>query len=352
MRVIRTATDLAPGSRRVCLAIGVFDGVHLGHQQIIRQTIADAHQHGALSLVVTFDRHPSAIVAPDRVPPLVYPLPQKLRAIESLGADALLLIEFNRAFSEQTGEVFIRGLARDLGSRRREEADSAGAGSGQSASSPRRLQSICVGADFVFGHRRSGNVALLRQLGAELGFTVHGMAAVSLDNEVVSSTRIRAAIEAGNLDAASQMLGRAYSISGPVVHGDQLGHKLGFPTANLDVTALVLPPDGVYAARVFCSGTGVSPVQCDDRKHVSPDRQDACPTMHQAALNIGKRPTVKTGRHERRFEVHLLDFNGDLYGKELEVEFAAKLRDEMKFASLDALKAQIAADVAAATKCF
>ena len=307
MQTIRAATDLFPGSKKVCLAIGVFDGVHLGHQQIIRQTIADARQHGGLALVVTFDRHPSAIVAPDRVPPLIYPLPQKLRAIESMGADATLLIEFNRTFSEQTGEVFIRGLSRDLG----------------------KLQSICVGADFVFGHKRSGNVALLRQLGTELGFTVHGMSAVSLDNEVVSSTRIRAAIQSGDFDAASQMLGRAYAISGGVMAGDQLGHKLGFPTANLDMTGMVLPPDGVYAARSTVNGVA-----------------------HQAALNIGTRPTVQTGQHERRFEVHLLDFTGDLYGKELEVEFVAKLRDEMKFASLDALKTQIAADIAAAAKCF
>ena len=307
MQLIRQAAELQTNGRKVCVAIGVFDGVHLGHQQIIRQTIADARQHGGLALVVTFDRHPNAIVAPDRVPPQIYPLPQKLRAIESLGADATLLIEFNRAFSEQTGEAFIRGLARDLG----------------------KLRSICVGADFVFGHKRSGNVPLLRQLGTELGFTVHGMAAVALDGEVVSSTRIRAAIQSGDFDAASQMLGRPYSISGAVVHGDQLGNKLGFPTANLDVTALVLPPDGVYAAWVLMNG-------------------DA----HQAVLNLGTRPTVQASKHERRLEVHLLNFSDDIYGKELEVEFIAKLRDEMKFASLDALKAQIAADISAAAKCF
>jgi riboflavin kinase/FMN adenylyltransferase len=330
MKTIRAATDLAPGSRKVCLAIGVFDGVHLGHQQIIRQTIADARQHGGVALVVTFDRHPNAVVAPDRVPPQIYPLAQKLRAIESIGADATLLIEFNRAFSEQTGEAFIRGLARDLG----------------------HLHSICVGADFVFGHKRSGNVSLLRQLGAELDFTVHGMAAVSLDNEVVSSTRIRAAIQSGDFDAASQMLGRAYSISGSVVHGDQLGNQLGFPTANLDVSALVLPPDGVYAARVACRGTGVSPVWSMSSPETQTHGRDTRATTHHAALNLGTRPTVQTGKHERRFEVHLLDFTGDLYGQELEVEFVAKLRDEMKFASLDALKTQIAADIAAAAKCF
>ena len=143
------------------------------------------------------------MVAPDRVPPLIYSLPQKLGAIESLGADTLLLIHFDRTFSGQTGEAFIRGLARDLG----------------------KIQSLCVGADFVFGHQRSGNVALLEKLGGELGFTVHGLAAVSLDDQIVSSTRIREAIRAGNLDAASQMLGRPYAISGRVIAGDRMGRN-------------------------------------------------------------------------------------------------------------------------------
>ncbi|MEI9961520.1 MAG: FAD synthetase family protein [Limisphaerales bacterium] len=161
MKIIHAANEFANSKRKVCLAIGVFDGVHLGHQQIIRQTIADARQHDAIALVLTFDSHPNVIVAPDRVPPLIYSLPQKLRAIESLGADTLLLIRFDKKFSEQTGEEFIRSLAQGLGS----------------------IHSICVGADFVFGYKRSGNVALLKKLGGELGFMVHGMAAVSLDNQ-------------------------------------------------------------------------------------------------------------------------------------------------------------------------
>ena len=155
------------------------------------------------------------------------------------------------------------------------------------------------------------------------------MAALALDGAVVSSTRIRSAIQSADFDAASQMLGRPYSISGTVMPGDQLGHKLGFPTANLDVTGLVLPANGVYAARASVKGR-----------------------THHAVLNIGLRPTIETGKPERRFEVHLLDFVGDLYGAELEVEFLAKLRDEIKFPSLDALKQQIANDVTAAKKCF
>jgi riboflavin kinase / FMN adenylyltransferase len=307
VQLIRAATELNAGSRRVCLAIGVFDGVHLGHQQIIRHTLSDACQHDGLALVVTFDRHPSAIVAPAHVPPLIYSPHQKLRAIESLGTDALLVIRFDELFSRQTGEQFIRTLARDLG----------------------RIQSVCVGADFVFGCKRSGNVALLKQLGTELNFQVHGLAAVALDGETVSSTRIREVIRLGDFDAASQMLGRAYSLAGQVVHGDQLGHQLGFPTANLDTTGLLLPPNGVYAALASIGGKGF-----------------------QAVLNIGRRPTVQNLTPAPRFEVHLLDFNGDLYGQELEVTFVAKLRDEQKFASLDELKAQITRDTTAAKKKF
>ena len=139
MRVIHAADELKPAGRKTCLGIGFFDGVHLGHQQVIRQTITDAKQHGAIALVITFDQHPNAVVAPSRVPPLIYSLPRKLRAIESLGPDSLLLIRFDKAFSEQPGEAFIRGLARDLG----------------------QIQSVCVGANFVFGHKRGGNVELL-----------------------------------------------------------------------------------------------------------------------------------------------------------------------------------------------
>jgi riboflavin kinase/FMN adenylyltransferase len=307
VQVIDNATELKAGNRKVCLAIGFFDGVHLGHQQIIRQTITDARQHGAISLVITFDQHPNTVVAPARVPPLIYPLPQKLRAIESLGPEALLLIRFDKAFSEKTGDEFIRELAR--------------AWSG--------IQSVCVGANFVFGHKRGGNVQLLAKLGAELKFSVHGMAAVSLDGEPVSSTRIRRAIRAGELDLAGQMLGRAYSITGAVTRGDQLGRQLGFPTANLDASALALPPKGVYAVHAIARGH-----------------------TERAVLNIGTRPTLGTPNAPLRVEVHLLEFNGELYGEELEIVFTEKLRDEKKFSSVDELKAQIAKDIARAKEVF
>ena len=307
MQLLHNANELKPGPRKVCLAIGFFDGVHLGHQQIIRQTIADARQHGAFALVITFDQHPNAIVAPARVPPLIYSLPQKLRTIESLGPEATLLIHFDKTFSQKTGEAFIRELA--------------AAWNG--------IQSICVGADFTFGHKRGGNVDLLKTLGAELKFSVHGMAAVSLDGKTVSSTRIREAIRAGDLDAVSQMLGRAYSLAGRVIEGDKLGRQFGFPTANLDADGLTLPPTGVYAIHALVRGE-----------------------RHRAVLNIGTRPTLNNPNPPIRVEAHLLDFTGDLYGEELEIVFAEKLRDEQKFPSVDALKFQIAHDIERARKIF
>jgi len=302
VKIIHAANELKPAGRKVCLAIGFFDGVHLGHQQIIRQTITDARQHEAIALALTFDRHPNSVVAPAHVPPLIYPLSQKLKVLESLGTDAALLIHFDEKFSRQTGEEFIRRLACDLG----------------------KIHSLCVGKDFVFGRQRSGDVALLGKLGTEIGFTVHGLAAVSLDGRTVSSTRIREAIRVGELDAASQMLGRPYAISGRVVKGDQVGRQLGFPTANLEVAGLILPPNGVYA--------GLTRVK---------------KKSYRVALNIGLRPTVAAAVRQLRVEAHLLDFSGNLYGEELTVEIGGKLREEKKFASAAELERQINRDIAA-----
>lgn len=307
VNVIERAAELQAGGRKVCLAIGVFDGVHLGHQQVIRRAMADAQQEDGLAVVVTFDRHPNSVVAPDRVPPAIQSLPQKLRTLEALGVDATWLIRFDTAFSQQTGEEFVRGMCRDFG----------------------RVFSVCVGSDFSFGRKRSGNVALLESLGRELGFAVHGLSAVALDGEVVSSTRIREAIRTGNLYGASQMLGRCYALAGRVVKGDQLGRQLGFPTANVDVAGMVLPPGGVYAVRTLAQGK-----------------------WRRAVLNIGRRPTVASPEPALRVEAHLLGFSGDLYGEELELTFVERLRDEVKFPSVEALRAQIAADVKRAEEIF
>ena len=302
MNIIHAPEEFKAAGRKVCLAIGFFDGVHLGHQQIIRQTITDARQHDALAFVLTFDRHPNTVVAPDHVPPLIYSLPQKVRAIESLGADTLLLIHFDETFSRQTGEEFIRRLAQEVG----------------------QIQSLCVGADFVFGHKRSGDVALLKKLGGEIGFQVHGLAAVSLDHQIVSSTRIRDLIRTGDLDTVSQMLGRPYALCSRVTQGEHLGQQLGFPTANLDSTGLALPPNGVYAALAYVNGR-----------------------PYRAALNIGFRPTFARESKLVHVEAHLLDFSDNLYGQELEVQIAGKLREERKFSSRTELQEQIRRDISA-----
>jgi riboflavin kinase/FMN adenylyltransferase len=307
VRILQNLAELKETRRRFCLAIGFFDGVHLGHQQIIRQTTADAYQSEATALIVTFDRHPNSIVAPERAPSLIYPLTQKLQVIGSFGVEIALLIHFDKAFSEQSGETFVRTLARDAG----------------------QIRSICVGANFAFGYKRSGNVELLRKLGAELNFSVHGLAAVALDGKAVSSTRIRQAIKEGNLDAAGQMLGRAYSLVGTVILGDRLGRQLGFPTANLEVSGLVLPPAGVYAAQARINST-----------------------LHRAVVNVGSRPTIQSPQPTLRVEAHLLDFEGDLYGKELELIFVERLRDERKFPSLSELRDQIARDILDASRLF
>jgi riboflavin kinase/FMN adenylyltransferase len=325
MNVLHATAELETGSRPVCLAIGVFDGVHLGHQQVIRQAIGDAAQHDGLSVVITFDRHPAAVLAPARVPPLIYPPAKKMRAIASLGPDTACVLHFDKAFSERTGEEFIRGLARDC----------------------RKIQSLSVGRAFTFGHGRSGNVALLNALGKELNFAVHALAEVSLDGQPVSSTRVRAAVRAGRFAIAAQMLGRPYTLCGRIIQGSGVGRQMGVPTANLDVAGLLIPPTGVYAGRAFVRG----------RSHV-------------AAVNIGCRPTVASvapqiraeaeptatvidrryspAALEIRVEAHLLDFAEDIYGEEVELAFLKKLREEQKFPSLAALREQIHRDIALA----
>jgi riboflavin kinase/FMN adenylyltransferase len=302
MNVIHAAAELNPGPGGVCLAIGVFDGVHLGHQCVIGQARQDARQQGATTAVVTFDRHPNAIVAPQNVPPLIYPLAKKLRVIAALGLDTACVLRFDQPFSEISGEEFIRGLTRD----------------------GRLIRSISVGETFMFGRRRSGDVALLKALGGELGFTVEAVPDVSLHGQPVSSTRIREAVRAGQFDLASQMLGRSYTLCGRIVAGQRLGRKLGFPTANLDVAGILVPPEGVYVAAAQVNGQA-----------------------YRAAVNIGHRPTLHSPEARLCVEAHLLDFAQDIYGQEIELTFLGKLRAECKFPSAAALQQQIEQDVAA-----
>ncbi len=279
----------------------MFDGVHLGHQHVIRQAHLDARALGARAVVVTFDPHPLAIVAPDRAPQMLQSLAERLRILETLEMDAALVVRFTAEISRVSGETFVRDLVRGFG----------------------RVRSCTVGEGFQFGHRRSGDVPLLQRLGQELDFAVHAAAPIQVGNEIVSSTRIRGVLRAGELALAAELLGRPYTLAGEVQHGDQLGRQLGFPTANLDVTGLELPPLGVYAVRV---------------RHAQRE--------FMGALNLGHRPTVTGAAAPVRCEVHLLDFQEQIYGEEIRVEFVRKLRDECRFDGLPALKAQIARDIA------
>lgn len=293
------------GAHGVCLALGFFDGLHLGHQHVIRQARIDARARGASTVVATFDPHPLTVVRPDKAPRLLQSLHQRIAAIEAQGADAVLVLGFDEVLSRETGEAFVRSLVHGFGG----------------------LRSFTVGQGFHFGHGRSGNVPLLRTLGRELGFSVNAVAPIHIGAEIVSSTRVRSALREGKLNQVAELLGRPYGIAGTVVRGDQLGHSLGFPTANIPVDGLELPPFGVYAARARHAG-GEFP----------------------AAVNLGLRPTLQSTQPQLRFEAHLMGFQGDLYGKELSVELVSFLRPERRFAHLEALKAQIVKDTAAAQK--
>jgi riboflavin kinase/FMN adenylyltransferase len=278
----------------------MFDGVHLGHQQVIRQAVSDAHQLETTSLCITFDQHPAKVISPETAPLLIQNQRQKLDAIKTLGIESTLLLPFDEAMSKISGEEFIRGLSVDLG----------------------HISSICVGSNFAFGHQRSGNLEVLKQLGHELNFTTQGLASVSLDEQTVSSTRIRKAISNGHLDAAGQMMGREYALSGIVIPGDQQGRQLGFPTANLNVKGLCTPPRGVYAAHAEVNGKSF-----------------------RAAVNIGLRPTLKNPHPSLHVEAHILDFAEDIYEQICTLNFVGKLRDEQDFGTIDDLKAQIEKDV-------
>ncbi len=282
--------------------MGMFDGVHLGHQHVVRQAWLDARAWGAASVVLTFDPHPLAVVAPDRAPKLLQSVPERVRVLGELGVHAVLLMKFTRETSGVSGEEFVRQLARGFG----------------------RIRSFTVGDGFQFGRGRSGDVPLLHRLGQEMGFEVHPTAPIRIGDEIVSSTRIRGALRAGDLSLVAQLLGRPYSLAGIVQKGDRIGHQLGFPTANLDVSGLELPPFGVYAVRV----------RHRDREWLG-------------ALNLGCRPTLGHTDPPVRCEVHLLDFDAEIYGEELRVEFASALRPEQRFAGPEALRQQIARDIAA-----
>jgi riboflavin kinase/FMN adenylyltransferase len=301
VNVLRTIADLAKIRGPVVLAAGVFDGFHLGHRAVIERALADALAAGGTPVVVTFDPHPAAILRPQNAPPLLTSTRHKLRLLGEAGVRHVLVLEFTQAFAAKAPEIFIADLA--------------------AACSP--LREICVGEDWAFGKNRAGNLALLKSLGAKLGFDAIGIPAVAVEGRAVSSTVIRAAVEEGALDVAARLLGRDFSVFGSVIEGRRLGRTLGFPTANVRPESEQLPPNGVYSVRVALNGK-----------------------LHEGIANVGVRPTISNEGVQCLVEVHLFDFAGDLYGHDLEVSFLRFVRPEQKFPNLDALRSQIASDVA------
>jgi riboflavin kinase/FMN adenylyltransferase len=291
-----------PGERSV-VTIGAYDGLHRGHIAVISSVVERAQQLGERSAVVTFDRHPASVVRPESAPLLITSLEQRIELLEQTGVDAVVVLEFNEAASTEEAEDFIRRVFVE----------------GLSA------KEIIVGEDFHFGRGRRGDVRLLSAVGEEHDFVVTPLELRRSDSEeIFSSTAIRAALQRGDITTANTMLGRNVVISGQVVHGDERGRTIGFPTANVDIPeGFIVPADGVYAARCMTEA----------------GHQFAC------AVNIGKRPTFYGSADRSLVECHLLDFSGDLYGQSLAVEFVERLRDEQRFEGLDALTAQLRTDV-------
>jgi riboflavin kinase/FMN adenylyltransferase len=288
----------------VC-TIGNYDGVHLGHQEILRRVVEEAETRGAPSLLITFSPHPLSVVAPEREPKRLQTRGQKLESLRQSGLSNVLILSFTAELARLGGQAFFDQLLAE------------------------RIQfaSIHVGENFAFGHRREGNVDLLRAIGAGRGFEVHGVAPVVQNDRVISSTAIRRALADGEVRLAREMLGRPHAIAGEVVRGDGRGHSLTCPTANIESDNEVLPRTGVYVTESMVIA-GRFP----------------------SVTNVGVRPTFDGER--LTLETHLLEFTDDLYNEQIEVQFLERLRDEERFDDPTALADQLARDRAAATAFF
>jgi riboflavin kinase/FMN adenylyltransferase len=294
------------------VTIGAYDGVHLGHRAVIAEVRRRAEERGLRSAVVTFDRHPAMVVRPESAPRLLTDLDQKLELLASTGVDVTLVVRFDEARATESAEDFVREVI--VGCLAAEE--------------------VVVGEDFHFGHKRAGTVGLLRRMGEDLGFSVEGLGLRSASDvgvgaldgpeEKVSSTAIRAALVAGEIDRASALLGRPHEVRGLVTPGDKRGRELGFPTANVAVPGeILLPADGIYAGWF--------------------ERADG--TALPTAMNLGRRPTFYEQAHASLLEAHVLDFDGDLYDEHVAVRFVERLHGEVKYPSIEALVEGIAQDV-------
>ncbi|HEY6045270.1 MAG TPA: bifunctional riboflavin kinase/FAD synthetase [Pyrinomonadaceae bacterium] len=299
-------TDNAEIARPTVLTLGVFDGLHLGHQLIMKTVVDRAQEAGAIPTVITFEPHPRAVLHPESAPPLLQTFDQKIEALGVLGIEQTIVIRFDQAFSEIRAEDFLREVVADR----------------------LHAKAVYLGRGFAFGHNREGDIKLLRSVSERLGFFADEVPEVRLRGRRIGSTRIRELLQQGHINLARRMLGRPYGVEGQVVRGAARGATLGFPTANLHPQNRVIPRGGVYVTATLIEGE-----------------------WRRSVTNVGTRPTFGDAM-ESSVETYVLNWSGDLYGDVLRVRFLHRLRDEKKFASIEELKAQIDRDVARALAYF
>jgi riboflavin kinase/FMN adenylyltransferase len=284
----------------------VFDGLHIGHQLIMRTVVERARAIGAVPTVITFDPHPRAVLHPESAPPLLQTFDQKVEGFGVLGIEQTIVVRFTKEFSEIGARDFLREVVKER----------------------LHAKEVYLGKGFAFGHDREGNIDLLKRVGKELGFVAGEVPEVSLRNRRVSSSKIRELLSRGEVNLARRMLGRPYGVEGRVEHGAERGHQLGFPTANLHPRNRVIPRNGVYVTGTLIDGK-----------------------WRRSVTNVGVRPTFESAA-EPSVETFVMHWSGDLYGDVVRVRFLHRLRDEQKFSSLDDLKIQINKDVARANNYF
>jgi len=299
-------TDNAGIHRPTVLTLGVFDGLHLGHQLIMTTVAERARAVGAVPTVITFDPHPRAVLHPESAPPLLQTFDQKIEGFGVLGIEQTIVVRFTREFSNIRAEDFLREFVFDR----------------------LHAKEVYLGKGFAFGHNREGNIELLKRMGGELGFVAGEVPEVRIRGCRVSSSKIRQLLAAGNVNLARRLLGRPYGVEGRVERGSERGHKLGFPTANLHPHNRVIPRHGVYVTGTLIDGQ-----------------------WRRSVTNVGLRPTFADAT-EPSVETFVMNWDGDLYGDVVRVRFLYRLRDERKFSSIDELKTQIARDVERANSYF
>lgn len=301
MQIVRGLESYRPEGVASAVALGAFDGIHLGHRAILGTAVARARETGLRAVACTFDRHPMEVLQPDRAPLPITTLDERLELIGETGMDTTVVMAFTRAIAAVEAKAFVQdALVKTL-----------------------KAREIVVGFNHRFGQGARGDTELLQQLAGPLGFRAHIVPALIVDGITVSSSEIRAALQRGDLDAAARLLGRHYGIHGEVVRGAERGRTLGFPTANVRTDRPLGLPVGVYVCEILIEGR-----------------------PHRAVVNVGVRPTF--GVNELAVEAHVLDFAGDLYGQRVGLVFVRRLREERKFPSVEDLRRQIALDVAAA----